>query len=65
MKEFFEVLWMALKLWLKKLHRQEKVLDNLENHKIDVTNEQVESANSVNELIDNISGRIKHDENDE
>lgn len=64
MKEFFEVLWMALKLWLKKLHRQEKVLDNLENHKIDVTNEQVTSAENVNELIDNISGRTKHDKED-
>lgn len=61
MKEFFEVLWMALKLWLKKIQRQQKVLDNLDEHKIDVTNEQVTSAENLNELIDNISGRTKND----
>ena len=61
MKEFFTLLLTALKVWLKKIQRQQKVLDNLDEHKIDVTNEQVTSANSVNELIDNISGRTKHD----
>lgn len=61
MKEFFTLLITAFKVWLKKIQRQQKVLDNLDEHKIDVTNEQVTSANSVNELIDNISGRTKHD----
>ena len=62
MKELFAVIIAAIKVWLKKIQRQQKVLDNLEEHKIDVTNEQVTSANSLNELIDNISGRTKHEE---
>ena len=65
MKEFFTLLITAFKVWLKKIQRQQKVLDNLDEHKIDVTNEQVTSANSVNELIDNISGRTKHEKKDD
>lgn len=61
MKELFQVIIAAIKIWLKKIQRQQKVLDNLDEHKIDVTNEQVTSANNVNELIDNISGRTKND----
>ena len=61
MKELFQVIIAAIKIWLKKIQRQQKVLDNLDEHKIDVTNEQVTSAENLNELIDNISGRTKND----
>jgi hypothetical protein len=64
MKELFQVIIAAIKIWLKKIQRQQKVLDNLDEHKIDVTNEQVASAENLNELIDNISGRTKHEKSD-
>lgn len=64
MKELFQVIIAAIKIWLKKIQRQQKVLDNLDEHKIDVTNEQVTSAENLNELIDNISGRTKHEKSD-
>lgn len=59
MKEFLEVLWMALKLWIKKIQRKQKIQEKIDSEKIDVTNTQVSTANSVNDLIDNISGRPK------
>lgn len=61
MKEFFELLFLALKAWLKGIERKQKILENLDGQKIDVTNEQVTSANSINELLDNITGRLKNE----
>lgn len=61
MKELFEVIITAIKIWLKKIQRQQKIEENLDNHKIDVTSHQVESAENVNELIDNVSGRVKNE----
>lgn len=59
MKEFFEVLWMALKLWIKSFERKQKIQEKIDAEKIDVTNTHVTSAESINDLIDNISGRPK------
>ncbi len=59
MKEFFEVLWMALKLWIKSFERKQKIQEKIDAEKIDVTNTHVTTAENLNDLIDNISGRPK------
>ena len=59
MSEFFEVLWMALKLWIKSFERKQKIQEKIDAEKIDVTNTHVTTANDINDLIDNISGRPK------
>lgn len=59
MKDFFKVIWLAFKTWVMKKHHNQVVQENLDNNKLHVTNNQVESANNLNELIDNISGRKK------
>lgn len=59
MSEFFEVLWRALKLWIKSFERKQKIQEKIDAEKIDVTNTHVTSAESINDLIDNISGRPK------
>jgi argonaute-like protein implicated in RNA metabolism and viral defense len=59
MSEFFEVLWRALKLWIKSFERKQKIQEKIDAEKIDVTNTHVTTAENLNDLIDNISGRPK------
>jgi hypothetical protein len=59
MSEFFEILWMALKLWIKSFERKQKIQEKIDAEKIDVTNTHVTTAENINDLIDNISGRPK------
>lgn len=56
MKDFFKTIWLAFKTWVMYKHHKQIVQQNLDNNKINVTGNQVSSANDVNELIDNVSG---------
>lgn len=49
-------LWLALKTWIYNRWHNAKIQHKLDQETIEETANQVESANSVDELIDNLHG---------
>lgn len=52
----FYTLWLALKTWIYNRWHKAKIQHKLDQETIEETANQVESANSVDELIDNLHG---------
>lgn len=52
----FYTLWLALKTWIYNRWHKAKIQHKLDQETLEETANQVESANSVDELIDNLHG---------
>ena len=52
----FYTLWLALKTWIYNRWHKAKIQHKLDQETLEETANQVESASSVDELIDNLHG---------
>lgn len=59
LSSIFYTLWLALKTWIYNRWHKAKIQHKLDQETIEETANQVESADSIDELIDNLHGMKK------